>query len=108
VSYVFRKPMTLTRFSADVSSRRPVRSAGASTTVYGAVRHRLDDRVSDAGDIVSQELIVYLPAGTVIEPGDELTFDGDTWRVVGNPFEAYSQRSQSVHHLEVRVRGAQR
>jgi hypothetical protein len=100
--------MTLTRYSADVSSRRPVRTASATSTVYGAVRHRLDDRVADGGDIVSQELVVYLPAGTAIEPGDELGFDGDTWRVVGNPFEAFSQRTQSVHHLEVRVRGAQR
>ena len=76
--------------------------------MYGAVRHRLDDRKNDGGDIVQQELVVYLPPGTVIEPGDELGFDGDTWRVVGNPFEAWSHRTRSVHHLEVRVRGAQR
>jgi hypothetical protein len=108
VSIAFRKPMSLVHYSVDPTSRRPSRSAGAAITVKGAVRHRLDDRLEDAGQIVKQEHLVYLPPGTVITDGDELTYDGDTWVVVGNPFEAWNQRTNTCHHLEVRVRGAQR
>ncbi len=108
MTLAFRKPMSLVHYSTDPTSRRPSRAAAAAVTVLGAVRHRLDDRLQDAGEIVKQEHLVYLPPATAITEGDELSYDGDTWVVVGNPFEAWNQRTNTCHHLEVRVRGAQR
>lgn len=101
---VLRKPMTLTRVTANTTSGRPAAPTTATSTVYGATRHRLDDRQYDGGDVIQQEQLVYLPAETTIEPGDTLTFDGRTWTVVGIPFPAFSQRKRATHHLEVRVR----
>lgn len=109
MSRVFRKPMTLTRVSNTVGSDgRTAVTTAAPVTVNGALRHRLDDRALDGALVVQQEQIVYLPAGTSIAPGDQLAFDGSTWEVIGNPYEAWSHRSQSIHHLEVRVRAGAR
>lgn len=106
---VLRKPMTLERASEDVGpDRRPTVTLAPAETVYGATRHRLDDRNQDAGDVVRQEQLVYLGPDVAIAAGDRLTFDGHTWIVVGEPFQAYSQRTRSVHHQEVRVRVGER
>lgn len=108
-SHVFRKPMTLERRSVEVGTdRRPTDGFSTAEQVLGATRHRLDDRNNDAGDVIRQEQLVYLPAGVAIAPGDRLTFDGQQWIVVGFPFQAYSQRERAVHHQEVRVRAGAR
>lgn len=109
MSTVFRKPMVLERRSTDVGAdQRPTSGYAAAVTVYGATRHRLDDRNEDGGDVIRQEQLVYLAPEVAIEPGDRLTFDGLVWEVIGEPFQAYSQRAKRVHHLEVRVRTGQR
>lgn len=109
MSRVFTKPMLLERRSVEVGTdRRPVSSWSVAVVVRGSDRHRVDDRQEDGGDVIEQERVVYLPADTVIEPGDRLTYDGMQWIVVGAPYQAYSHRTRGVHHLEVRVRAGAR
>lgn len=109
MSSVFRKPMQLERRSVGVDAAgRPNESFSVAVTIYGSTRHRLDDRANDGGVITEQEQMVYVLPGADIEPGDRITFDGKTWTVVGEPFQAYSHRSRSVHHEEIRVRWSAR
>jgi hypothetical protein len=105
VSLVFKKPIVVERRSTDIGTdRRPQAAWSTPETVLGAIRHRLDNRVEDAGVVVQQEQLVYFPGDFDLPAGSRVTFDGFTWEVVGDPFRAYSHRKNAVHHIEVRVR----
>lgn len=86
---------------------RPTFSTQA-TSVHGAFRHRQAIDRLDAGLVVIDEWTAYLDPTATIAVGDTVVVDSDTFQVVSIPFPAVNYRTGDTHHLEVRLRKADR
>lgn len=56
------------------------------------------------GQIATETLILFLPAGTDVDTLDYVTVDGNDYQIDGPPWAAYNPRSQAVSHIECTVR----
>lgn len=106
---VFTKPMTVTHYTdagLDADGR-PVQSETTATVTAG-YRHREAVDRFDAGLVVVDEWIAYMPPDTAVAVGDKVLIAEGELEVVSQPFPVWNHRRGLVHHLEVRLRRVQR
>lgn len=91
------------------------RAPGTTTDQYGNL---VQDVVADttvcelqaqvgadeADGVITENWTLFLPAGTLIDGGDAVTVDGDTYEVQGAPWHARNPRTQAQSHVECRLR----
>lgn len=58
----------------------------------------------DAGELSDTRWMLFLPAGTEIDTGDGVVVDGQTFEMVGDPWNARNPRTQQESHIEATVR----
>lgn len=58
-----------------------------------------------AGGVISTEvLVLFLPAGTEVDPLTVATIDGIDYEFGGPPWPAFNPRTRAVSHIEATVR----
>lgn len=74
------------------------------TSMKGWVARTATSEVHGDREAQVSEWKLYLPAGTVIDGGDRVEWQGTTFEVEGPPTHAWTPRGE--HHLEVPLRVA--
>lgn len=57
-----------------------------------------------AGQIETETWSLYLPAGTTIDPADQVTIDAVTYELTGPPWPAVNARTGQHSHIEATIR----
>jgi hypothetical protein len=107
-SRLFSEPVDVIVTVETISSSGRVTKSETSTQVKGAFRQRVAVDAFNDGVVVSDEVAVYLPPGTLVGIGDALVIRGQRYEVVSTAFPQVNFRTTEVHHLEVRARRSQR
>jgi hypothetical protein len=69
---------------------------------YLEQRQRDEDDLS--GEVSESEYLLIVPAGTVLDTGDEVIVNELAYEMVGAPWEAWNARTGQVGHIEATVK----
>jgi hypothetical protein len=89
------------------SDGRPVTDETVVQT-KGGFKRASTSSSNDAGLVIVDEWTVYLSPSVDVAPGDVIEVDGGIYEVISEPLGAWNHRTGKVHHLEARVRRAER
>lgn len=73
-------------------------------TVGCLLQQRTRIEQTAGGQISTETLVLFLPAGTDVDTIDYVTVDGLDYQLDGPTWEAFNPRSRSVSHIEAWVR----
>lgn len=100
--------MTIVRVTETVGADGRVSVSEEVEAVLGAFRQRAAIDSLNAGIVVTDEVVAYLPPDVAIAVGDALDVRGERYEVVSTAFPQVNFRTGLAHHCEVRVRRSQR
>lgn len=78
-----------------------------TTTVGCLIQQRTRIEQTAGGQVSTETLVLFLPAGTDVDTLDYVTVDGRDYQIDGPPWEAFNPRSEAVSHIEAWVRRAE-
>lgn len=107
-SRLFREPMTLLTVHEAVGADGRLTRISEESEVLGAFRQRSAIDSFNAGVVVTDEVIAYLPPDTATGVGDRLVVRDATYEVTSTAFPQVNLRTGEAHHVEVRLRRSQR
>jgi len=104
---LLNQPLSLQRITA--STTDPYGNVitggfGAPVTVLGFLEQVSSTETQVDRDTTVTEWKCFLPTGTVIGPLDRITFQGQTFEVIGSPASWWNPRTQTESHFTVALR----
>jgi len=103
---LMNQPMTLTRrqpSTTDVYGNEVLGTYGSPITVYGFLEQIMSAETLVDRDTTTITSKAWLPADTQVGILDRITFNGNTYEVVGNPNPWWNPRTKAVSHLTVEL-----
>ena len=102
---LLNQPLTLITTGTTVDEYGDsVISNGSSVTVLGYLEQiQTEENMLDR-DTVANEFQAYLPVGTSVSAYDRIGFNGQTFEVMGAPWQVYNPRTGAVSHLQLKVK----
>jgi hypothetical protein len=75
-----------------------------TSTVGCLLQQRTRIEQTAGGQISTETLVLFLPAGTTVDALAYVTVDGLDYQLDGPPWPAFNPRSQAVSHIEAQVK----
>lgn len=108
LSHLLNRPCTIRRRSASGTIDDYGDAIATETTVDTVCelqrRDRADAEPAGQGELSDTYWLLVLPAGTVIDTGDRVIVDGETFEMFGAPWPVRNPWTQAASHVEATVR----
>lgn len=75
----------------------------SAVDVLGEIQQTRRDEPADASELSVTTWTVFLPIGTLVRTGDAILYAGESFEVVGEPWQA-NTGSATMHHVECTVK----
>lgn len=105
LSTLLNTPITIIqRGNADEDTFGRRNSNETPVETVGELQQTQRSEPNTEGEFSDTSWLLILPADTSIDTGDAVEADGQTFEVVGAPWEARNPRTQAPSHIEVTLR----
>jgi hypothetical protein len=104
---LLNQPLSLQRVTAstvDEYGNAVTGAYGAPVTVLGFLEQTASTEIQVDRDTIITEWQCFLPTGTVIGPLDRISYQGQTFEVIGSPASWWNPRTQVESHFIVALR----
>lgn len=105
IASLIKRPATLIRRSDSGKTDEfgtPIQTPTESEVPCALQQRRRDER-DDQGELAESLWDLFLPYGTELDTGDAVVVNGETYELVGEPWNA-EEGSQAMWHVEATVR----
>lgn len=79
-------------------------AVGAGVPTRGLLQQASTTEYTTDRDTTVTQWVLFLPAGTPIGPQSQVTYDGQTFQVDGQPERVWNPRTATVSHIEAKLR----
>jgi hypothetical protein len=108
LSALLKQPLSVQHFAPtgahDDYGNEIVAQVGSPTTVNGYLEQTEEREITLNRETYITDWLAILPAGTVIDGNDRITFGGATYEVIGPPDRKWNPRLGAESHVEAHLR----